>query len=325
MGLKIKWKLVVKYNRPRGTNPDEAAIKAQDEVYIPKKATGQTEQPWKEEALDGAVEVFSHESWIAALVEKGFFGGEAELRYQLLTSAGAAMGTETTMLFSIGGKNPEDNLAKQYIDPAAQAADTRLERLSYAVAKHESKDYNGNGSRYNAFWESHARRFRHDHRKGDPLWCLSTGESSAGGFGIYQITGNLTSQFAIIPREQFWSWRRNVDAYIKIVKTGGSAAKGSVMERFFAAVARTYPTDTEAQTPPTNYAYDGGTYGAWEMGAITLYNGAGGCPRSRLKNAAGKWTELTNPWTFDPSRAAGSKWRYNANSNNYLHEVIEQR
>jgi hypothetical protein len=50
MGLKIKWKLEVIYDRPRGTNPNEAQITAQDEVFIPKKANGT--QPWKEEALD---------------------------------------------------------------------------------------------------------------------------------------------------------------------------------------------------------------------------------------------------------------------------------
>ncbi len=325
MGAKIKWKLMVNYNRPRGTNPNEQQIRNQDEVYIPKKPNGQKELPWMEEALDGVVEIFNHADWKTALVEKGFFGGEAELKFRLLNSTGATIGPETSMLFSIGGKNPDDHLVKQYIDPAARAADTRLERLSYAVAKHESQAYNGNGSLYNEFWEGYARRFRVDHRKGEPLWCLSTGESSAGGFGMYQITGNLTSQFAVIPREQFWNWRKNVEAYITIVKTGGSAAKGSVMDRFVEAVARTYPDDMEARTPPTTYAYEGGSYDAWEMGTITLYNGAGGCPRSRLKNAAGKWTQLINPWTFNPSGAVGRKWRYHANSNNYLREVIHQR
>ena len=323
MGLKIKWKLEVIYNRPRGTNPNEAQIKAQDEVFIPKKAEGN--QPWKEEVLDGAVEFFNHPDWLAELQEKGFFGGEAKLTYQLLKADGSALGTESTMLFSIGGKNPDDDLAKDYIDAQATTADARLTRLSYAVGRHESKGYNGAASRYNQFWEGYARRFRHDHKRGHPLWCKAPSESSAGGFGIFQITGNLSSKYAIIPREQMWNWQKNTDAYITIIKTGGAASKGSVMDRFIAAVASTYPSDTEAQNPPTNFAYDGGTYDAWEMGTITLYNGAGGCPRSRLKNPAGKWTTLTNPWQFDPSRAAGSKWRYNPNSNNYLHEVIEQR
>jgi hypothetical protein len=325
MGLRIKWKLSVKCNRPCGTNPNEQQIRDQDEVFVPAKAAGQQQQPWREEALDGAVEIYNDADWIAALVDKGFFGGEAELKYQLLTSTGAAMGAETTMLFSIGGKNPDDGLTKQYIDPQARAADTRLERLSYAVAKHESKDYNGAGSRYNEFWEGYARSYSIDHRKGEPLWCKAPSERSAGGFAMYQITGNLSSQFAIIPREQFWNWQKNVQAYITIVKTGGSKSKGSVMDRFFAAVARTYPNDPEAQNPPTNYAYDGGTYDAWEMGTITLYNGADGCPTSHLKNAVGKTTSLVNPWTYETGRPSGSRWQYHRNSNNYLHEVIQQR
>lgn len=323
MGLKIKWKLEVIYNRPRGTNPDVSQMKAQDEVFIPKKANGS--QPWKEETLDGAVEIFSHADWIAELQDKGLFGGEAKLTYQLLKSGGSLLGAESIMLFSIGGKNPEDGLAKDYIDTKATAADSRLTRLSYATGRHESKDYNGEGSRYNQFWEGYARRYRIDHCRGNPLWCKSPDEESAGGFGIFQITGNLSSQFAAIPREQIWNWRKNVDAYVTIVKTGGSAAKGSAMDRFIAAVARTYPSDNEAQTSPTSYSYDGGSYDAWEMGTITLYNGAGGCPKSILKSASGKIYEPINPWKFFPASAAGTRWRYHSNSNNYLHEVIQER
>jgi hypothetical protein len=323
MGLKIKWKLEVIYSRPRGTNPDVSQMIGQDEIFIPKKVSGT--QPWKEESLDGAVEFFNHPDWIAELQDKGFFGGKAKLTYQLLKSDGSALGTESTMLFSIGGRNPEDNLAKNYIDTKATAADSRLTRLSYATGRHESKGYNGGESRYNQFWEGYARRYRIDHRRGDPLWCKSPDEESAGGFGIFQITGNLSSKFAALPREQMWNWQKNVDAYITIVKTGGSAAKGSVMDRFIAAVARTYPSDNEAQTSPTNYSYDEGSYDAWEMGSITLYNGAGGCPESRSKNAAGKWSTLKNPWEYDESRAAGSRWKYNQNSNNYLHEVIQEK
>ena len=97
------------------------------------------------------------------------------------------------------------------------------------------------------------------------------------------------------------------------------------MDRFFAAVARTYPNDPEAQTPPTNFVYDGGAYDAWEMGVITLYNGAGGCPESKLKNADGKMGTLYNPWKYETSKPSGSRWQYHPNSNNYLHEVILQK
>jgi hypothetical protein len=268
MGLKIKWKLEIIYDRPRGTKPNKAQIKAQDEVFIPKKASGT--QPRKEEVLVGAIELFNHADWIAALQEKGFFGGEAKLTYQLLKADGSALATESTILFSIGGKNPEDGLAKDYIDAQATAADARLTRLSYAVGRHESKGYNGADSRYNQFWEGYARRFRHDHKRGHPLWCKAPPESSAGGFGIFQITGNVSNQYAIIPREQMWNWQKNTDAYITIIKTGGTAAKGSVMDRFIAGVTNTYPSDTEAQNPPTNFAYDGGTYDAWEPSPFTM-------------------------------------------------------
>lgn len=320
LGIHIQWKLSVKYNRPRGTSPNEQKIKAQDEVYIPHTTDPQN-QPWQEQVLSGTVKIYQHPDWQTELQDNGFFGGEAKLTYQLLQSDGTTpIGDEQTMLFSIGGKKLDPDLAKDYIDREAGNADSRLVRLSYAVARHESKDYNGQGSRYNEYWNGYGHRFQNDHRKGDPLWCKAPSESSAGGFGMYQITGNLSSQFAIIGRDQMWNWESNTDAYLALVKTGGSASKGSVMDRFFAAVARTYPNSSSAQNPPTSYSYNGMSLGAWEMGTITLYNGAAGCPKSLLKMPSGKRKKLTNPWTFDPSNG----WQYHKNTNNYLYEVIQQ-
>lgn len=335
MELQIRWKLEVIYNRPRGDQSNETRLTMLDEIFVPSK--GNNVQPWREQPLSGgSLRIFEDIDWRAALGLEldepdnppdsvGFFGGEAKFTYQLLKADGNPLTSEAKMFFSIGAKNPDDAKAKVYIDAQATAADSRLTRLSYAVAKHESKDYNGTNSRYNHFWEGYARRFRVDHGKGEPLWCKSSSERSAGGIGMYQITGNLTSQFAIIPRSQIWNWQKNVDAYIDIVKTGGSAAKGSVMDRFFAAVARTYPNDSEAQIPPTSHSFDGGSYDAWEAGSITLYNGAAGCPSSRLKNASGKKSSFYNPWTYDDSKPIGSRWQYHKNINNYLHEVIQQK
>ncbi len=326
MGLKIKWKLQIIYDRPRGNQPDVARIKSEDEVFVPAKEDGN--QPWRESALDGTVEIYDDPAWNAALTAKGFFGGEAQLTYQLIKADGTALSSESTIFFSIGGKNPDDDKSKTFIDSEATAADALLVRLSYAVGRHESKDYNDTstitGTRYNQFWERSGHRFKNDYRQGDPLWCKSPKEKSAGGFGIFQITGDLSSEFAIIPREQMWNWQKNTDAYISIVKTGGSASKGSVMDRFIAAVARTYTNDAEAQTAPTSYAYEGDNYGAWEMGTITLYNG-GPYPARFVKGPSGKMTKFYVPWNYETSRSVGDRWKYYPNGNNYIHEVILER
>jgi hypothetical protein len=77
MGLKIKWKLNVEYKRSNGR------VVAEDKILIPS-AVGGGQQPWHEEALDGAVEIFNHATWLSELQQKGFFGGDAEFTYQLL-------------------------------------------------------------------------------------------------------------------------------------------------------------------------------------------------------------------------------------------------
>lgn len=220
MGLKIKWKLAVKYNRPRGNQPNEKKMKEEDEVYIPKK--GAQEQPWQEEALDGAVEIFDHAGWIAALVEKGFFGGEAELKYQLLQSDGTALGTEEKMLFSIGGKNPERAKCKKYIDDNATSAHGNM-WFAYAIAKSESSAFNP-GERYNQFWKKTGSYDKRPHKQGDPTWAKASWEESAGGFGIFQVTGDISSKFFTIPREQIWNWQKNVSAGLTILRHKQDAA-----------------------------------------------------------------------------------------------------
>lgn len=323
LGLRLQWRLEVNFDRPRGIDPDLAQMEREDEVFIPRPIDAV--QPWIESKLDGGVPLFANPAWVNEIAERGYFGGIGTLHLRIVRADGQQLGGEQSLHFAIRGKNPIAQIVADYITARVMPADARLVRLSPAAAKHESKDYNGEGSRYNQFWVHDGQRFGVAHQAGDPLWCKSREERSAGGFGIYQITGDLTSQFTVVRRELLWNWQKNVDAYIVFVKTGGPSAKGSVMDRYIAAVARTFPDDAEAATPPNAYLYHGGLYDCWEMGSITLYNGTSGCPKSRLKNAAGKWTVMSDPWKFDPSGQAGQRWHYNANKNDYLNEVIKQQ
>ena len=52
---------------------------------------------------------------------------------------------------------------------------------------------------------------------------------------------------------------------------------------------------------------------ALDMGTITLYNTADGCPTS---------LGYQNPWTFNENGQSGKKWSYTKNVNNYLYHVI---
>lgn len=324
MGLHIQWKLTVKYNRPRGTNPNEQRIKAQDEVYIPY-ASDSNSQPWQEQPLNGQVKIYQHSDWLIALQSDGFFGGEAELTYQLLKSDGSTLSSEQKLLFSIGGKNPDDGTCSSYITTTCSNADSHL-WFSYAIAKHESKSYNGENSFYNQFWEGYATRYGVNHRKGDPLWCKSSSEESAGGFGVFQITGDAAhGKYYNIGRDRLWNWQANVSAYIGIMKTEGYNSKMQTASRFFDAVEAYYATPPYEAPPAdcTNSANVWYQMSAYDADVITLYNGAGGANKTVLGTKT-----FTNPWKFYPENASGWKWYYyintDINNNNYLQSVIEQ-
>lgn len=205
MGLKIKWKLKVEHKRRNGR------VVAGDTV----------DMPWVEEALDGTVEIFNHSGWSAELNGKGFFGGEAELMYQLLKSDGTPLSSEGKLLFSIGGRNPDDAKCKSYINNNAMSAHGNM-WFCYAIAKSESKNYNGAGSRYNQFWDKPGFYGRPPHRTehvaGEVLWVDTPGEGPPKGFGMFQVTGDKDDQTTDIPRQLLWNWQKNADAGITIIR-----------------------------------------------------------------------------------------------------------
>jgi len=87
-------------------------------------------------------------------------------------------------------------------------------------AKSESKDYNGEGTRYNQFWQLPDGPTNKNTRRvhaGRPVWG-NDGGTTPGGYGIFQVTGNATDATADIPREQIWNWQKNVDAGLAILR-----------------------------------------------------------------------------------------------------------
>lgn len=305
MGLKIKWKLAVKYNRPRGDQPNEQIIKEQDEVYIPRKAGA--EQPWKEEALDGVLEFFANTDWIAELQDKGFFGGEAELKYQLLKADSSALGNEETMLFSIGGKNPDRAKCKKYIDDNATSAHGNM-WFAYAIAKSESSAFNPE-RRYNQFWERTGSYDKRPHNQGEPTWAKFRTEKSAGGFGMFQVTGSIVSKFVNIPREQIWNWQKHSIAALVIIRHKQDAAYDGSWDYMNGTMAhRDKPGEPRGQRPQAKKAnnnvdvpvpdetvrsvtFKDGTARTIEA-AVTMkaYNGA-------VRHYCG-WDNATRTWKF---------------------------
>jgi hypothetical protein len=189
-----------------------------------------------------------------------FFGGDAVLIYQVTAPVS---GPSRRFTFRIAGENPDDDLCKAYIlayatDFAARLKGSRelarhgLKELpamwfAYAIAKSESDCYNGAGESYNQFWNRPGTKSNcnsgvtYSFRKGDPLVIRTKGENSAGGNGMFQVTGNARDYKVIIPREQLWDWRENVHAAFDIFQVKQIGAQREMAARRVLAESENKP------------------------------------------------------------------------------------
>jgi hypothetical protein len=194
--IPVKWKLEVKYDRP--IYPSET----QDTVKIP--ANGDFR-----DAPNTTWKIYEDPDWIKEINEKeGFFGGEAKLTFKYKDQA------EQTFMFSIRGKNPQDDLCKAYI--IEQTPDD-MDWFTYAIAKSESKAYGGEPY-YNQFLAHGGKYSPVPGKEGIPLHGKDS-DVTPGGFGLFQVTGNVVKSDAIIPRGEIWNWQENVKAALKIIKS----------------------------------------------------------------------------------------------------------
>jgi len=199
-GMTIEAKLEVKYDRGNGARTGRN--QAEDTVKIPsdgnfKQVSGDTWQIWSE---------YQNED---------FFGGDAKLTYRLKSGSTEIL-PATTINFRIGGKNPDDARCRAYIETLPDAGPNGGLWFAYAIAKSESKDYNGQGSRYNQFLELSVTH------RGRPLF--GDDPSGPGGYGLFQVTGNAASATADIPRKQIWNWQENIIACMDILRSKRTTA-----------------------------------------------------------------------------------------------------
>jgi hypothetical protein len=149
------------------------------------------------------------------------FGGEETLTYRLMNRENQAMAPQTVR-FRIGVKNPDPARARAYVETLPNAGRKGSLWFSYAVAKAESKDYNGNGSRYNQFWQLPVGENDTSYRKsriphaGRPLWG-NDGGTTPGGYGMFQVTGTSDDPTDDISRQQIWNWQQNTVAALVII------------------------------------------------------------------------------------------------------------
>jgi hypothetical protein len=152
------------------------------------------------------------------------------------------------------------------------------------------------------------------------LIVRSPGETGVGGTGIAQVTGAAGNKTVSAPREIFWNWQKNVDAFLVIM-----SAKIQIAETFMNdPTPRNGPGSMpNGQRPQTtfhtgnNVAVPSRLQGIVTFGdaqnnkppedavAIKAYNGA-----------SSHWCSWRGPSVHE--------WQFNYGQNNYVEEVCNE-
>jgi hypothetical protein len=301
--LDVEWSLEVKWNRGNG------AVLPEDTVNVPYAGftvTKKANEVWK---------IYEDSWWENALTLNGFFGGHAVLKMKIGT-------TEQQFHFRIGGKNPDDNKCKAHITAQQNAGPSGALWFAYAVAKHESKGKNTAAGTdiYNQFYELP----RHTRDVGFPTWNPDD-PPSAGGYGVFQVTGDVNGSHINIPRRQIWNWQDNVTAALvlladkrrqavnwmqKPASSPGARPPGQRPQTVF-DTGGNVPVPDEARTNIT-FTDNAGGHPIEDACTIKLYNGDGGTGHYCA------WNNVATPkvWKFNRTR--------NGDGKNYVELVCQE-
>ena len=214
----VQWRLRVRYTRGNGA---KAQLNLpEDIVDLPGRANGNAapgpaNQPGWTAPMPANQDwrIFDSVEWVQELVQRGFFGGEADLYCWI---AGQPEPAHPQLHFNIGGNNPDDVRCRCHIESQPDANPTGNLWFAYGIARSESADYNGDASRYNQFWEVPIYN-RQPRVPGRPIWHDDNNQDplEPGGYGIFQVTldtrgGHHNHDPYFIPRTAIWHWQHNV-------------------------------------------------------------------------------------------------------------------
>jgi hypothetical protein len=248
--MTIQAKIEVQYNRGNGARA--ARNQAEDRVRIP---------------ADGSFQTVAGDTWRIweAYASETFFGGAATLTYKLMTGTTETLAPQT-IRFRVGGRNPDAARARTHIESLTDCGPTGSLWFAYAIARSESQDYNGSGSRYNQF----LRLPQNPRDNGFPLWG-NDGGTRPGGYGMFQVTGNVQDSEVNIPRDQIWNWQSNAAAARVIIVDKRRASTNWMTTQSNATHANgtAVPSHTVG-----NVTFDGTTYTMLHACTIKAYNGA---------------------------------------------------
>jgi len=317
--MNVRWRFECEYKRGNGYRQGYVAdfTQPEDKVGIPyRHGGGYTEdmpasQEWK---------IYEHSKWTQELNESGFFGGLAKVFMKLDNQPEMEV-----CRFRIGGKNPDQDAAKSYINSRAGATYW----YAYAVAKHETFG-RVPGRFYNQFYTDHQPT---GGRIGDtandmgwaawakawPLYNLDRSYSSAngyrqngpGGYGMFQLTlgpktpGGDQSSKGFITRAQIWNWQENCNR--AVTELQGKLTKAINLETGLEGGNPTWP-----QVDAATYGHLNGR----EAIVLTYYNGMFGGELERVKTTNGRSLSC-----WKPIGTTNRTWRFLQNINDYVQHV----
>ena len=320
--LNAQWRFECEYRRGNGYRKPYISdfSRSEDRVGIPQKDGLAHTAPM---SAPSVWNIHQSPMWEEELRDRGFFGGLAKVFLKL----GSAPEVEVSR-FRIGGQNPDEAVAKAYID--ATAGPTFW--YAYAIAKHETFGRIP-GRFYNQFYTNHQPATG---RIGDtandmgwaawangwPLYNLdrrykeATGytQNGPGGYGIFQLTlgpklpnGSQTSE-AFINRREIWNWQDNCKGAIE--ELNGKLARAKKLE---ASLNKAYP-----EWPRISEATYGGFNGL-EAIVISYYNGMSGGQIQGIPIT--DEIEVATCWKTAKSSSGVRYWRFLQNRNKYVQNI----
>jgi len=323
--IKLKWRLEVEYLRGNGYRASyvEDFTRPEDKVMIPATVSG---NPAFTDEMNGDQDwrIFESAAWNTEIAQQGFFGGTAKV-YMWVPSSCSTAPKEPFITFRIGGKNPDQTLARTFLDTAGGTTFPYL----YAIGRHETFGrvrVNGAIRYYNQFyteyqggpignasvdmgWAAWA--------KGWPIYNLDRGGQGAeryqngpGGYGMFQLTLGPKHPVDTVPenkeqfisRRQIWNWQDNALGVVAELQ-----GKHTLAVELMNGLATTYPKWPALPN-------EGGLSGLDAI-VVTFYNGTGGLP-SRTINKINKRT----PWTANKSGQTLT-WNFHQNQQDYVQSV----
>jgi alpha-tubulin suppressor-like RCC1 family protein len=331
---RVKWRLEVDYPRLNGWRAaytDRCLHLEEDLVRIPTAPLSQPATFTAEMSASQEWRIFESQDWQNEITQHGFFGGTAKL-YVWFPSQEQSAPEQPAITFRIGGRNPDPDLTKSFIQ--GNLCDNRL-WFAYAIAKKESRDYdkpfynqffssyrkcNGNTYDENKDWQCWA--------KGWPVYNIDRGSrhgpmTSAGGYGIFQVTGDARSQWAVIPRRQIWNWQDNV-GYRKsstwLGAMGILKAKIQYVDSLYNNLQQTYPNCGAIPNYPLDVTSTRKRFSGWDAFTCKGYNGYGGSQPQIDVNGFKKaqwstWHPRGNHWAFVDDGYTRSTWENIEESN----------